>query len=476
MTLWQQSDTKSQRDRVLELLVYIKQDCQSFPLPPSGRVTLGRSHRNDIRVEHASVSREHLAIYIGPELELEDLGSSNGTLIYRGSQAPPPREESTAHSPDYRRLPIHTRVRLEIGEMVRIGSVLITIQNRKLTSSHDALRETMPRRVGPPVLADEQMIRIYELASRAAASEISVMILGETGVGKEVLAETIHNRSPRAKQPFLRLNCSALSESLLESELFGYERGAFTGATQARVGLLESTDGGTVFLDEIGDLPITTQVKLLRVLEERAVTRVGGNKSRKIDMRFLTATNRDLTRLVALGKFREDLYFRINGVQIKIPPLRERKAEIEPLARHFLTAFCQRSRIGEPQMTPAAVERMLTYSWPGNVRELKNVMERAPFLCGTGPILPEHVPYDPPPADCMLMTVDDSPETTDVFDLPVGLASSRDGGGLDERQRIMRALEACGGNQTRAAKVLGISRRTLINRLEEYNLPRPKKQ
>jgi DNA-binding NtrC family response regulator len=322
------------------------------------------------------------------------------------------------------------------------------------------------------VLVDEQMKRIYELAARAAQSDISVMILGETGVGKEVLAETIHYRSNRAAQPFLRLNCSALSETLLESELFGYERGAFTGANQARVGLLESTDGGTVFLDEIGDLPLTTQVKLLRVIEERSVIRVGGNKSRKVDMRFVTATNRDLGRLVALGKFREDLYFRINGVQIRLPPLRDRKSEIEPMARFFLSAFCQRSRVPEPELTPAAVERMLTYSWPGNVRELKNVMERAPFLCGAGPILPEHVPYDTPAVEYMVTSVDDSPENTDVFDLP-GLQPAA---GADERQRIMKALEACGGNQTRAARLLGISRRTLINRLEEYNLPRPKKQ
>jgi two-component system response regulator AtoC len=471
------SDTKGskgERGHFLELLVYIKQDCQAYPLPPSGRVTVGRSHRSDIRVEHASVSREHLALYVGEILELEDLGSSNGTMIYRGSQTPSARdrEEKTEHSAENRRVTPGTKVRVEVGEMVRIGSVIVTIQRRKITSGYEALRDARAQHTGPAVLVDEQMKRIYELAARAAQSDISVMILGETGVGKEVLAETIHYRSNRAAQPFLRLNCSALSETLLESELFGYERGAFTGANQARVGLLESTDGGTVFLDEIGDLPLTTQVKLLRVLEERFVIRVGGNKARKVDMRFVTATNRDLGRLVALGKFREDLFFRINGVQIRLPPLRDRKSEIEPLARFFLSAFCSRSRVPEPQLTPGAVERMLTYSWPGNVRELKNVMERAPFLCGAGSILGEHVPYDTPAAEYMVTSVDESPENTDVFDLP-GLQPPS---GADERQRIMKALEACGGNQTRAARLLGVSRRTLINRLEEYNLPRPKKQ
>jgi DNA-binding NtrC family response regulator len=461
---------------MLELLVYIKQDCFSFPLPPSGNVLIGRSAQNDIRIDHRSVSRRHLKISLGESIEVEDLGSSNGTSLFRAEDMVAGRPDDTSLSHGDRQLTPAQKYVWVVGEMLRVGSVLMVIQ-RKRPSSNPEIRQPRTNRPGPAVLLAPEMRKLYDLALKAAQSDISVLILGETGVGKEVLAETIHEHSLRAAKPLLRLNCAALSESLLESELFGYEKGAFTGAVGSKVGLLESTNGGTVFLDEIGELPLPTQVKLLRVLEERAVRRVGGTQGRLIDVRFITATNRDLQREIGRGTFREDLFFRINGVTITIPPLRERKEEIEPLARFFLKNFCRASRLPEPSLSPAAAARLTAYSWPGNVRELRNVMERAPFLCGDGVILAEHIPTDEPRASepSNFTLSEDMSDTTDLFDLyspPTKIESI----GGNERDRIMRALEACGGNQTRAARLLGISRRTLVNRLDEYNLPRPKKK
>jgi transcriptional regulator with PAS, ATPase and Fis domain len=197
----------------------------------------------------------------------------------------------------------------------------------------------------------------------------------------------LHRASPRRDGPFLRLNCAALPESLLESELFGHERGAFTGAHALKIGLLEATDGGTVFLDEIGELPLGTQAKLLRVLEERIVTRVGSTKTKRIDVRFVTATNRDLSKEVKNGRFRGDLYYRISGLVVRLPALRQRPSEVEPLARHFLRGFCERSGQPEPELLAPALERLKAHQWPGNVRELKNVMERAALLANHGVIV-----------------------------------------------------------------------------------------
>jgi transcriptional regulator with PAS, ATPase and Fis domain len=331
------------------------------------------------------------------------------------------------------------------------------------------------------VLIDPAVKSAYELITRAAATEISVLILGETGAGKEAMAETVHQRSPRRNGPFLLLNCAALSETLLESELFGHEKGAFTGAHASKAGLLESTAGGTVFLDEIGELALGTQAKLLRVLEERSVLRVGATKPRRIDVRFVTATNRDLTREVRAGRFRGDLYYRISGLVVRIPPLRDRLSEIEPLALHFLAEFCEQLGQPVPELTASAVAALQSYEWPGNVRELKNVMERAVLLSGSAPITQEHVLSEPAPSDDELFErkgsgadADDFDEPTQVISRPKEPPSSTPGS--EERDRLIRALEACGGNQTRAAELLGISRRTLINRLDRWKLPRPQKR
>jgi two-component system response regulator AtoC len=473
------SELVTLRPRPLDLLVYVGQDVRAYSLPASGHLTIGRSSSSDIRVDHRSVSREHLMVHFDDGVEVEDLGSSNGTMLFRASRWPSPStvlgHETT--EPGGVTIPPRVRTRVSPGEMVRIGSVLLVFQARKHSDTLDGKPESTTRGGGPQVLLDEEMLRIYRLASRTAATDISVLILGETGVGKEVLAETIHFRSARASRAFLRLNCAALSESLLDSELFGYERGAFTGAHQTRIGLLEASDGGTVFLDEIGELPNAIQVKLLRVLEERVVRRIGSNRPRTIDVRFVTATNRDLGRAVSAGLFRRDLYFRINGVQLLIPPLRDRPSEIMPLAEYFLRSFCERSGLAVPSISNEAASRLLEYGWPGNVRELRNAMERAPFLCTGGVVGPDHVPMESAAVEQALHEDDEFDSPTQVLDPPqaTALESPERDRDASERGRIIRALEACGGNQTRAAKLLGMSRRTLVNRLDAYGLPRPRK-
>jgi DNA-binding NtrC family response regulator len=295
-----------------------------------------------------------------------------------------------------------------------------------------------------------------------------VLILGENGVGKEILARANHNHSPRAKGPFVALNCAALTESRDQAELFGHEKGAFTGALQARAGLLESAAGGTLFLDEIGELPLSMQSKLLRALEERKVLRIGARMEREIDVRFVAATNRDPELEIERGAFRQDLYFRLNGITLTIPPLRERTSEIPQLARMFLARARAEQAAPALAISDAALAILESYAWPGNVRELKNVIERGSVLCVGDRLLPEHLPpkllAGPAPR-----SASEAPRS-----LPSGPESPRLGG-LD-RDAILGALERCAGNQTRAAELLGISRRTLVTRLNELDIPRPRKR
>jgi DNA-binding NtrC family response regulator len=340
----------------------------------------------------------------------------------------------------------------------------------------DAVLAKANARVKPPRPADNElpsmlpkgpMARIYDLAVRAAASNINVLILGETGVGKDVLARTIHNLSSRSGKPMLPLNCAGLAESLIDSELFGHERGAFTGANAPKPGLLETAQGGTVFLDEVGELPPATQVKLLRVIETREVMRVGALKPRSIDVRFIAATNRDLEYEVLQGTFRRDLFFRLNGISLTIPPLRERVSEIAGLSAVFIQQACKEAGRAEPVLSEEVLDLLEGYSWPGNIRELKNVIERAIVLCQGNELLPEHLPLEKMTNDHLLDTrLQSTPP-------PFAQAVGSDAG--DERQRILDALTACAGNQTRAAAMLGIPRRTFILRLDTYGIPRPQK-
>jgi DNA-binding NtrC family response regulator len=306
------------------------------------------------------------------------------------------------------------------------------------------------------------MRKLYELVDKVAQSDMSVLVLGETGSGKEVVARAIHQRSARAGKPYVAFNCAALSENLLESELFGHEKGAFTGADSQRTGLLESAQGGTVFLDELGELPLSTQVKLLRVLEEKVVRKVGGTKTRPIDVRFVAATNRDLEREVKEGRFRQDLFYRVAAVSLEVPALRERHEELELFAKSFI------ARAGGKglSLSGAALQQLKAYRWPGNVRELKNVIERAVLLCDGKVIEPSALPLEKMGAVLLDATPAPLPE----------LPPLPSGGDAAERARIVEALAACAGNQTAAARRLGISRRTLLYRLDEYGLPRPVKK
>jgi transcriptional regulator with PAS, ATPase and Fis domain len=419
-------------------------------LVEGGTIVIGRAQECDVHVIHPSVSRRHVAIHAGPPAWVEDLGSVNGTRIFGRTLAHNARES------------------LPDGAVIEAGSAMIVVQS--------GLREDVRDRGSPAPLRPSDadghartatgMQRLERLCVLVAASELSVLLTGETGVGKEVFAERIHRGSPRASGPFMRLNTAALPETLLESELFGYERGAFTGAVQSKPGLFEVAMGGTVFLDEVGELPLATQAKLLRVLEAREVLRIGGLSPRPIDVRFVAATNRDLESLVARKEFRGDLYFRLNGITLNIPPLRERLDEVAPLARAFVAQAAARSKSHAPRISREALSTLESHMWPGNVRELRNTIERAVVLAAGATIDPEHLllsgAADPTFAAPLVPA---APAASPPHDLRNDIEQY-------ERQRVLDALQQAGGNQTHAAKALGISRRTLVARLTAYGLTR----
>ena len=291
----------------------------------------------------------------------------------------------------------------------------------------------------------------------ASAGRVPVLIRGESGTGKEQVAQTIHKRSPRAEGPWVTLNCSALPEGLLESELFGHERGAFTDAKQMKRGLLELADGGTLFLDEIGDLSLTLQPKLLRVLETQTFRRLGGAKELRVDVRFVSATHCDLPAMVRTGRFREDLYYRLNVGAIELPALRDRQEDILPLACHFLTKTATTLGIERPVLDTAVEPLLKAYRWPGNVRELRNVVERAAILCGGEPISAQHLPRE---------IVGDAPPAQACAGLALATAGVRPLAEI-EAEYVRHALALCLGNKTQAAELLGITRLTLRNKLRE---------
>jgi len=439
----------------LFLLVVGSDSYSTYTLPQDGSVTIGRGETNQVRVDDPLASRNHARLHVGAAMLLEDLGSVNGTRVK--DQPVKPGE----------------RIPIAIGETILIGASVLIIQQRARKRPPLLRPETLrDDRAISAVLAppqDQAMQRIHQLAERAAVGTINVLVTGETGVGKELLAETVHRLSPRKDGPYVCLNCAALSETLLESELFGHERGAFTGAFQAKAGLLETAAGGSIFLDEVGELPLTTQAKLLRVLETREVSRLGSLKPRRIDARFIAATNRDLEAEVARGAFRRDLYFRLNGITLTIPPLRERRSEIPHLAGIFMRRICRELGRSEPQLPPPILAILDQYAWPGNIRELKNMIERAVLLCDGPAIGLDHLPADKiDPAR--------APKPTPSPQQPLAASErTRTPTQENERQRILDALNACAGNQSRAAQRLGISRRTLVTKLDTYRIPRPKK-
>lgn len=329
------------------------------------------------------------------------------------------------------------------------------------------------------VVLDSAMVRLHATAAAIARGNISVLIVGETGSGKEILAETIHLRSQRSDGPFVRLNCAALPETLVESELFGHERGAFTGADRSMPGVLETADGGTLFLDEIGEMPLGMQAKLLRVMEDGYATPVGGRRARRLSVRFVAATNRHPEE--AGSGLRPDLFFRVSAALLKVPPLRDRRCEIEPLARIFLArAARELGRPYPPMLSAEALDLLLTRSWPGNVRELRNVIDCAMLLCrDEGWIKPEHLTQSTSvsggatPAAISAIDVLPREQLRVVGGFRRGPRFDADVD--DERRRILEALDLCAGNQTRAACLLGVSRAVLVRRISAHGIRRPRK-
>jgi DNA-binding NtrC family response regulator len=312
------------------------------------------------------------------------------------------------------------------------------------------------------------IIEVMKTLARAAPTQATVLLLGETGTGKELVARTIHGYSERNGRRFVAVNCSALAEGLLESELFGHLRGAFTGAAGARPGLFREADRGTLFLDEIGDISPALQARLLRALQEHEIVPVGSETPVKVDVRIIAATHRDIGALVRAGRFREDLYYRLNVVTLQLPPLRDRKQDIPLLMDHFLRELTERHGRGPVAVDAEAQHRLLAYDWPGNIRELQNVLERALVLAEQDVIGPEHLPSEVRPgggpADPPEPTPDDVPTTSSTVNALLSLEEI-------ERRHVLRVLEATGGSREEASRILGISRRTLTRMVQRWGLP-----
>jgi two-component system response regulator AtoC len=436
------------------LLVIGRTAVAIHPLPERGVLVLGRSRGVDLVIDDRSVSRRHARLVVEPDgVTLADLGSANGSRI--GHR--PIGEEPVA---------------ITAGEPFHLGAVTLVVEG----GARPAAAAAAPSVAG----AQSGMDQLYALAARLATGTVSVLVQGETGVGKELMAERIHQLSPRASGPFVRLNCAAIAESLLESELFGHERGAFTGAHSAKPGLIELAAGGTLFFDEVGELPLGLQAKILRAVEDRAVRRVGGVDARPVDVRYVSATNRDLEDEVEAGRFRRDLYYRLAGATLHIPPLRERRNEIPGLAQRFIAEAGR--AVGRPdlRLDADAIAWAGSQEWPGNVRELRSACERAVLLCDGDTVQRAHfmtAAAGRRRASTSPAAADGAPRAASEPGEPA--ESLRDAARREveavERRRILEALEQAGGNQTRAAELLGISRRTLINRLDAYELPRPRK-
>ncbi|MGN0905552.1 MAG: sigma-54-dependent transcriptional regulator [Bullifex sp.] len=326
-------------------------------------------------------------------------------------------------------------------------------QNRRLTEEITTLKKKVQAK-SAIIGKSEKLTKMMSLIEQVAPSRASVLVTGESGVGKELVADALHNLSDRKDGPFVKVHCASLSSNLLESELFGHEKGAFTGAVSQKKGRFELADGGTIFLDEIGEIDSATQVKILRVLQEREFERVGGTETIKVDVRIVAATNRDLLSEVKKGAFREDLYYRLNVVHIEVPPLRERKEDIPLLMSSFLDEFNREDNRTIEGFSPAARKAMYAYSWPGNIRQLRNTIESAVVTCrgrviDTGDLPDEIVASD----------------RTGEVSIKLGITLSE-----AEKEIIMSTLDYCEGNKTKASEMLGIGRKTLHRKLEEYNV------
>ena len=443
------------------LLVSCASGAWAVPLTMGRPYVLGRAPECDVAIDDPSVSRRHALLTVSGRITVEDLGSTNGISIQGQRLAPGERGV------------------LALGTVFEVGSATLVLQR---TTSLGTPSRRAPAEVPGTVVRDPAMKRLYEMLDVVAPTGLSVLILGETGVGKEVFAEALHRRSSRVGAPFLKLNCAALPESILEAELFGYEKGAFTGATQTKVGLFEAADGGTLFLDEVGEMAASTQTKVLRALESGEVMRLGSSTTRKVDVRFLSAANRDLRKLVASGGFRADLFFRLNGITMTLPPLRKRPEDVLPLAEVFLERAARKLGKPPPRLGEEARKALGAHPWPGNVRELRNVVERAVVLCPGDVLLPEHLllhegELETPEAQPSRTPLPGTPPDGQVtMRLPASPGAPELKGKLEEfeRAQILEALAKTTGNQTRAAKLLGIARRTLIKKMVRYGIERPR--
>jgi DNA-binding NtrC family response regulator len=455
---------------------------------PGSNLSIGRFQDNDVIIGHDTVSRLHARVHVTDRVVIEDAGSRNGIRVNGQRVAP------------------GASVHLEPGAVVQIGPATIFLVEGSETAevklsrresmgaiplaapSTTAVRARDPGKAAL-VLKDERMTLLYQSAHTIASSGISVLVLGETGVGKELLAFSIHSVSPRRTRPFVTFNSAALPESLVESELFGYARGAFTGADRPKPGLFEAADGGTIFLDEVADLSLQAQAKLLRVVETGEVLCVGGLKPKAVDVRVVSATNCDLYALMTAGKFRRDLYYRLSGATLHIPPLRQRPADIPALVEYFAARYAEAAHVPEPEFDDEVMSALAAHPWPGNVRELKNVVQRVALLAKGRPARIADLQLDSGALPVRLQPEDvTNPSATRVAPTSDawtrGLGPDENGAraeqlrrevAQDERTRVVDALARAHGNQVVAARLLGVSRRTLINRLDAYGLPRPRK-
>ncbi len=337
-----------------------------------------------------------------------------------------------------------------------------SIENRRMRKEIDFLRHTQPLiyRVDDIVGVSPPMKQVFSLLRKVAPTDATVLIVGETGTGKELIAGAIHFNSPRTKSSFVKVNCAALPENLLESELFGHEKGAFTGAHRQRVGRFEQADAGTIFLDEIGDMGASTQAKILRVLQEHQFERLGGTQTIDVDVRVIAATNKDLSDLMNSGQFREDLFYRLNVVTMELAPLRDRLEDIEPLVNFFLKKYAGQINNRISGVSSPAMRMLEDYHWPGNIRQLQNVIERAVIMCDGTKIMPEHIAlYDRRP-----------PKRREILEIPEGGIKLME----VERLLIIQALERTGWIQKNAAKLLGISPRVINYKIRKHKIKREK--
>jgi DNA-binding NtrC family response regulator len=426
-------------------------------------VKIGRGHEADLQLPDPSVSRLHAKVFrVGRQYFIADLRSRNGTHADGKRITQLALEDGNMFQVGPFRIHFHRPVSgLHAGEeptappgmasSIGVSPEADPVRGRKRTEATTDIGKTAFGLIG----GSPHVRKLVSTIRRVAASDVPVLIEGETGSGKELVARGIHDASARRERPFIVVNCGAISPELIESELFGHEKGAFTGATAQRKGAFELANGGTIFLDEIGELPITLQPKLLRSLEQKEVKRVGGNDLLLADVRILAATNRNLREEIARKAFREDLYFRIGAITVSIPPLRDRREDVAPIARHFLSGMGTSVSAPLPILSPSALDVMISHDWPGNVRELRNAVQRAVVMTEGGELTGEDFSF-------LHQTATQGAEPEN----PSGLSRWEQA----ERTNILGELARQMGNKTKAARELGIAKSTLFEKLKKYGI------